>query len=115
MNGDHSAASMHPTNGEHSVNGDHSAAGMHPTNGENPVNGAHTNGQHPNEGEYPQPLQLTGALDQFESIRSTPCIGTEFPKANLVEWLRAPNSDELIRELAITSITPSDHPLTMIH
>ena len=85
------------------MNGDHSAAGVHPRNGEDPVNDEHTNGQHPNEGKYPQPLKLSGALDQFESFRVTPCIGTEYPKANLVEWLRAPNSDELIRELAVTS------------
>lgn len=49
-----------------------------------------------------QPLKLSGALDQYESFDVTPVIGREFPKANLKEWLRAPNSDELIRELAIT-------------
>ncbi|MCJ1400747.1 hypothetical protein MMC11_003955 [Xylographa trunciseda] len=37
----------------------------------------------------------------IQSIQCTPCIGTEFPEANLVEWLRSPNSDELISELAI--------------
>jgi hypothetical protein len=30
-------------------------------------------------------------------------IGREFPNANLRDFLRAPNSDELLRELAITS------------
>ncbi|GAD94119.1 alpha-ketoglutarate-dependent sulfonate dioxygenase, putative [Paecilomyces variotii No. 5] len=49
-----------------------------------------------------QPLKLSGVLDQYESFDVTPVIGREFPKANLKEWLRAPNSDELIRELAIT-------------
>lgn len=53
--------------------------------------------------EYPEPLKLSGALDAYESFDSTPVIGREFPKANLVEWLEAPNSDELIRDLAITS------------
>lgn len=53
--------------------------------------------------EYPAPLTLSGALDAFESFDSTPVIGREFPKASLVEWLNAPNSDELIRDLAITS------------
>ena len=102
-----------------SMNGEHSVAGLHPTNGEDPVNGEHINGQHPAHGEhsknYQQPLKLSGALDQFESFRSTPCIGTEFPAANLVEWLRAPNSDELIRDLGITSMVPSDHSVTRHH
>lgn len=53
--------------------------------------------------DYPAPLKLSGALDTFESFDSTPVIGREFPKANLVEWLNAPNSDELLRDLAITS------------
>lgn len=53
--------------------------------------------------EYPAPLELSGALDAFESFDSTPVIGREFPTASLVEWLYAPNSDELIRDLAITS------------
>ena len=52
---------------------------------------------------YPQPLALTGVLDQFESFHTTPCLGIEFPKADLAEWLRAPNSDEIMRDLAITS------------
>lgn len=49
------------------------------------------------------PLKLKGVLDQFKSFDVTPVIGKEFPDASLVEWLRAPNSDELIRDLAITS------------
>jgi hypothetical protein len=48
------------------------------------------------------PIQLTGALDKFESFDLTPCIGKEFPGANLAEWLQAPNADELIRDLAVT-------------
>ena len=90
------------------MNGEHSAAGLRPSNREDPVNDEHKNGQNPKEGKYPQPLKLSGALDQFESFHSTPIIGTEFPKANPVEWLRAPNSDELIRDLAVTSTVPSD-------
>lgn len=50
-----------------------------------------------------EPLQLSGALDAQESFDVTPVIGREFPKANLVEWLNAPNADDLIRDLAITS------------
>ncbi|KAL5093994.1 hypothetical protein Trisim1_009464 [Trichoderma cf. simile WF8] len=49
-----------------------------------------------------QTVPLTGALDQFESFDITPVIGREFPKANLVDLLNAPNSDDLIRELAVT-------------
>ena len=50
-----------------------------------------------------EPLQLSGVLDQYKSFNVTPVIGKEFPDASLAEWLRAPNSDDLIRELAITS------------
>ena len=49
------------------------------------------------------PLQLRGVLNEFKSFDVTPVIGREFPEAKLAEWLRAPNSDELIRDLAITS------------
>lgn len=52
--------------------------------------------------DYPAPLKLSGALDAYESFDATPVIGKEFPKASLVEWLNAPNSDELLRDLAIT-------------
>lgn len=52
------------------------------------------------------PLQLSGVLDQFKSFDVTPVIGKEFPEANLKEWLEAPNSDELLRDLAITSEWP---------
>ena len=124
---EHFVASVHSSNGEVPVNGEPPVADGHSNNGEDPVfvenflagvqssngqkavNGEHNNAQHPPEGKYPRPLKLSGALDQFESFHSTPSIGTEFPKANLVHWLKAPNSDELIRELAITSTVPSDH------
>lgn len=53
-----------------------------------------------------EPLQLSGALDQFKSFQSTPVIGQEFPEAKLVDWLTAPNSDELLRDLAITGLSP---------
>jgi len=49
-----------------------------------------------------KPLQLKGALDQFKQFDVTPIIGREFVDVNLAEWLRAPNSDDLIRDLAIT-------------
>lgn len=49
------------------------------------------------------PLKLSGVLDQFRSFDVTPTIGREFEDGNLAEWLRASNSDDLIRDLAITS------------
>jgi hypothetical protein len=52
-----------------------------------------------------EPLKLSGALDHFESFDVTPIIGREFVGVNLAKWLRAPNSDELIRDLAITSMS----------
>jgi len=50
-----------------------------------------------------KPLKSSGSLDQSKSEDITPAIGTEFPEANLVEWLNAPNADELLRDLAIKS------------
>jgi hypothetical protein len=56
-----------------------------------------------NNGEYiRQPLKLAGVLDKYESFDVTPIIGKEFVNAQLSEWLAAENSDELIRDLAIT-------------
>ncbi|KAL4894942.1 hypothetical protein BDV59DRAFT_192328 [Aspergillus ambiguus] len=54
------------------------------------------------KGFQKQPLKLSGVLDGYESFDVTPVIGREFPTASLKEWLRAPNSDELLRDLAIT-------------
>lgn len=57
-----------------------------------------------NEQQYPAPLKLSGALDQHEFEETTPVIGREFPKVNIVnDILNAPNADELVRDLAITS------------
>ncbi|KAK9772180.1 hypothetical protein SCAR479_11189 [Seiridium cardinale] len=49
-----------------------------------------------------EPLKLRGALEKFEQFDVTPVIGKEFANVDIVEWLRAPNSDELLRDLAIT-------------
>ena len=51
-----------------------------------------------------EPLKLSGVLDQFKSFDLTPVIGREFQDVDLTEWLKAPNSDELIRDLAITGL-----------
>jgi hypothetical protein len=53
--------------------------------------------------QHKEPLKLSGALDHLEHFDVTPIIGREFIGVNLAKWLRAPNSDELIRDLAITS------------
>jgi hypothetical protein len=55
------------------------------------------------ETNHREPLKLSGALDQFKHFDSTPVIGREFVDVDLAEWLKAPNSDELLRDLAITS------------
>ncbi|EJT78171.1 alpha-ketoglutarate-dependent taurine dioxygenase [Gaeumannomyces tritici R3-111a-1] len=52
---------------------------------------------------HKEPLKTTGALDTYEHFDVTPTIGREFPKAEIVDLLDAPNSDELLRDLAITT------------
>ena len=64
------------------------------------------------ETQHKEPLKLKGALDHFESFDVTPTIGREFVGVNLAKWLRAPNSDELIRDLAITS---TFSPFSQLH
>lgn len=60
----------------------------------------HSKGQSP----YPQPLKLSGVLEEFAHEDTTPTIGREFPSINIVDdLLNAENADELIRDLAITS------------
>lgn len=50
----------------------------------------------------PEPLRLSGALKGYKHVELTPVLGTEFLEGSLAEMLNAPNSDELIREFAIT-------------
>lgn len=52
-----------------------------------------------------EPLKKSGALDSAFSFDDlTPSIGREYPSANIVDdLLDAPDSDELLRDLAITS------------
>lgn len=50
-----------------------------------------------------KPIKLSEALDAFESFDVTPVIGREFPNASLKDFLRAPNSDDLLRDLSATS------------
>ena len=53
--------------------------------------------------KHKDPLKPTGLLDKYGHFDVTPIIGREFVDVDMAEWLRAPNSDDLIRELAITS------------
>jgi hypothetical protein len=51
------------------------------------------------------PLKSSGNLDQFERFDVTSVIGTEFARGVQVSGLlSAPNSDDLIRDLAILGI-----------
>ena len=52
---------------------------------------------------HKEPLKLSGALNDFKFFDVTPVLGREYSEVNLKEWLEAPNSDELLRDLAITS------------
>lgn len=51
------------------------------------------------------PLKKSGALDAaFAFEETTPSTGREYPSAQIVEEiLNAPNADDLLRDLAITS------------
>lgn len=52
----------------------------------------------------PSPLTLGNNLDAYEKYEVTPAIGTEFAKGvQLAEILNAPNSDAILRDLAILS------------
>lgn len=54
---------------------------------------------------FPKPLKQSGALEQFIYEETTPVIGREFLNVNIVDdLLNASNADDLIRDLAITSM-----------
>lgn len=55
----------------------------------------------------PAPLQLGKSLDGFQKADLTPLIGTEFARGiQIVDLLKAPNADDLIRDLAILGMYP---------
>ncbi|RQM06247.1 hypothetical protein DH86_00001047, partial [Scytalidium sp. 3C] len=57
----------------------------------------------PEKREFPKPLSVSGALGQFKHEEITPVIGREYPTLNIVDdILNAKNSDDLLRDLAIT-------------
>ncbi|KAJ3563092.1 hypothetical protein NPX13_g8321 [Xylaria arbuscula] len=64
--------------------------------------------------DHREPLKLSGILDQFKHFDTTPVIGREFVDVDLAEWLRAPNSDELLRDLAITSKISSSSYMSIL-
>ena len=94
------------TNGENGATNEENGA----TNREN---GATNGGNGFTDGEngatkkktYPAPLKRTGALDgSFDFEDATPAIGREYPTVNIVDdLLHASNSDEILRDVAITS------------
>ncbi|KAG8526150.1 uncharacterized protein KY384_000143 [Bacidia gigantensis] len=49
-----------------------------------------------------EPLKFKGVLEDFEYFDVTPVIGREFKDVDITAWLKSPNSDDLIRDLAIT-------------
>lgn len=63
-----------------------------------------------------QPLKSSGSLDHFAKIDLTTVIGTEFrEEVQLVQFLEAPNSDDLLRDLALLGIsTPKGGVLILV-
>jgi hypothetical protein len=51
------------------------------------------------------PLKLSGAIDSWKNFDVTPVIGREYADVDLAAVLSAENSDELLRDLAITSMS----------
>ena len=49
------------------------------------------------------PLQYSGSLDGFKWIDVTTIIGREYPDIQLTNLMKADNSEQLLRDLAITS------------
>jgi alpha-ketoglutarate-dependent taurine dioxygenase len=48
-----------------------------------------------------EPLKPTGCLDNYHYFEVTPRVGRQYTDLNLSDLVHAPNSDELIRELAV--------------
>jgi alpha-ketoglutarate-dependent taurine dioxygenase len=47
-----------------------------------------------------EPLKSNGALDHVKNFEVTPAIGQEFPEIQIKDIISAPNSDEILQELA---------------
>ncbi len=65
--------------------------------------GNHINGKNGHASDVKLPMTSNGSLDRYTYVDLTPCIGREFPTANLVDMMNASNSDDLLAELALTS------------
>jgi hypothetical protein len=57
----------------------------------------------PSQPTNSEPMKAAGLLDGLNQKITVPAIGTEFLDVDLVEMMEATNSDELLRDLAITS------------
>ncbi len=53
--------------------------------------------------DHKEALELSGALEGLKYMDLSPLLGREYKDVDLVDLLQAPNSDDLIRDLAITS------------
>ncbi|KAI0506763.1 TfdA family taurine dioxygenase [Xylaria bambusicola] len=49
-----------------------------------------------------EPLKNSGSIDHLKYVDVTPIIGREYPTAKIKDILAAPNSDQQLRDLAIT-------------
>lgn len=58
------------------------------------------------EQQYPQPMRQSGSLDSFERVELTPILGTEFRQVDVADWLTRSDSDRLLQDLAILSMSP---------
>ncbi|GAM43164.1 taurine catabolism dioxygenase [Talaromyces pinophilus] len=56
----------------------------------------------PSQPTNSEPMKAAGLLDGLNQKITVPAIGTEFLDVDLVEMMEATNSDELLRDLAIT-------------
>lgn len=57
-----------------------------------------------NQQSYPEPLELSGALDGFKFEETTPAVGREYANVNIVDdILNSENAEDRLKDLAITS------------
>lgn len=52
---------------------------------------------------YP-PFPNTGSLKGVKCVPLTPVIGSEIKDVDITEWLRPPNSDNILHDLALLSM-----------
>jgi hypothetical protein len=58
----------------------------------------------PPNSSYP-PFPDAGTLKGLNVKPLTPIIGTEIRDVDITEWLRAPNSDDILRDVALLSMS----------